>query len=92
MAEMKLRHGIWVDIEGPGVTDGWRPRSVIESREHRGLFKIDEWLYNEDGTPAAKTPDAPRINLIFEQYEKTRDRGFNSYEGAKINPRHLFKR
>ena len=87
MAAIALDHGIWVDIEGPGVIDGWRPRSVIRSLSHPGMFEVDGKLYCPDGTPVDVR--SPKINYVFEQVQVPKTHGGSGHE--RINPRHLFR-
>lgn len=87
MTAIKLDHSFWVDIDGPGVKDGWRPRSVIRSLSHPGMFEIDGKLYCPDGTPVDVR--SPKVNYVFEQSAMPKSRGHGGSE--RINPRHLFR-
>ncbi|WP_155913492.1 hypothetical protein [Asticcacaulis sp. AC466] len=88
-----LKHGMWADIEGPGVKDAWRPRSVVEHRKDGqvvpDLFEIDGKLYRGDWTPV--DPDSPKIKSVVELSAppKVKD-GMVYFE--KFNPKKLFQK
>lgn len=56
-----IKHNDWVQLEGEGLKDAWRPRIVTEQARLKGLFKVGDHFYYADGRPIADDHGAPRI-------------------------------
>ncbi len=56
----KLFDCCWVELQ-----DYARPQLVVQMRMRPAMFRIDDYLYDERGTPMPTHADAPQVLVIY---------------------------